>query len=393
MSDEIEVAETETQAPSEPLVAEMPTAEEAAEARNYSNATLRATIADMALDAAVLSVMAVAVGPRIDSWLASFAPLAGEQSYARLAVLAAVLTILHACISLPLSFYAGYTLEHRFGLSTQTPAKWLTTWLKKMGLTLLLLTPLYTGLFAIIWLTGNWWWLLAAVAMFVLGAVLGQLMPVLILPLFYKVDRLDDAETLERMEGMAGDAGLTVEGVYRLGLSEETTKANAMLAGLGKTRRVLMGDTLLSGFSPEEIDIVFAHELGHHVHKHLPKLLITSAAVAVGGFYLVHRGMIAWTGGTDASAWSTAALPAIMLLLWLYSLLVGPLQNIVSRHFERQADAYALSATGNPGAFRSAFLKLARMNKADLEPNPVEVFLLHSHPPIGERLAAAEATR
>lgn len=391
MSEVTEPTSSESTSSEEPLVAEMPSAEEAAEARNYSNATLRATLADMALDAAVLTTMAVVVGPHIDSWLAGFGPLAGDQSYARLAALAAILTILHACISLPLSFYAGYTLEHRFELSNQTRGRWFSSWLKSMGLTLVLLSALYTGLFAIIWYAGSWWWLIAAIPTYLLSAIFGQLLPVLIMPLFHKVERLEDEETTQRMELLAKSAGLTVEGVYRLGLSKDTKKANAMLAGLGKTRRVLMGDTLLSGFSPSEVDIVFAHELGHHVHRHLPKLLVASAVLSIGGYYLVHRGMIAWTGMEEPSGWPTAALPVVMLLLWVYSLLIGPLMNIVSRHFERQADSYALSATGNPGAFRSAFLKLARMNKADLEPNAVEVFLLHSHPPIGERLAAAQS--
>jgi len=367
-----------------PTTAE-PTAAELEEAKRYSQVTLGCTLADMALDLVVLASMAVVVGPWIDQWLAQTSALAGERSLLRLAVLGAAITGLHSLVSLPLSYYAGFTVEHRFGLSKQSRGGWFKTWLKKSALTLALLAVMYTGLFAIIWAAGQWWWLVAAVVFFVFSAVLGQLMPVLILPLFYKVDRIQDESSAERMQAMASGVGLSIEGVYRLGLSAETSKANAMLAGIGSTRRVLMGDTLLDEFSPDEVDIVFAHELGHHVHHHLPKLLVMAGAISVAGFYLCHLVLGAWTGA-EAALWPTAALPKVVLALTVFSLLVGPLQNFVSRHFERQADRYAIDTTKNKSAFRSAFLKLARLNKAEIESNPIEVMLLHSHPPIGERL-------
>ncbi|MEM8864832.1 MAG: M48 family metallopeptidase, partial [Planctomycetota bacterium] len=382
-------APTETTPPTEattPTVAQTPTEAEAADAKRYSRATLRCTLVDMALDIAVLVAMAIVVGPIIDRWLARFSWLGGEQSLARLAALGAVLTGLHSLVSLPLSYYAGFLVEHRFGLSTQSHRAWVANWLKKSALTLVLLTILYTGLFAIIWTAGSLWWLAAAVAFFIVSAVLGQLMPVVVLPLFYKVDPLDDDAHTQRMQSMATDAGLTIDGVYRLGMSAETTKANAMLAGIGATRRVLLGDTLLDEFTPAEIDIVFAHELGHHVHKHLPKLLAMAGATALAGFYGCHLVLVAWTGIADPAQWPVVVLPKVVLLLTLFSMLVGPIQNVLSRHFERQADRYAIDRLGDVEAFRSAFLKLARMNKADLDPDPTEVFLLHSHPPIRERL-------
>lgn len=368
-----------------------PTEAEAREAREYAQVGLRCTIADMVLDLFVLAVLAVAVGPWIDSWLKGFMQVGEDQSYARLAVFAAVVTLLHSFISLPLSYYAGHVVEHRFGLSTQTTGGWLTSWLKKTVLTLLLLVAMYTGLFAIIWSTGGWWWLAAAAAFFLMSAVLGQLVPVLVLPLFYKVEPLAGDDHTERMQGMASDAGMKIEGVYRLGMSAETTKANAMLAGLGATRRVLLGDTLLKEFSPAEIDVVFAHELGHFVRRHLPKMLALAGVTALGGFYACHLALVAWTGVEDPTLWPVASLPAVVLALTVFSMLMGPVQNLMSRQFEREADRYAIEATGDVQAFHSAFLKLARMNKAELTPGPVEVFLLHSHPPISERLALVGA--
>jgi STE24 endopeptidase len=191
------------------------------------------------------------------------------------------------------------------------------------------------------------------------------------------------------MKRLADGTGITIEGVYRLGLSADTQKANAMLAGLGGTRRVMMGDTLLEKFSPEEIEVIFAHELGHHVHKHIPKMIATGLVISLAGFWLLDRVLVAWAGIATAADAPTSSLPLVMFTLTAFMLLLSPLQNAISRHYERQCDRYALVRTNNAPAYRSAFLKLARLNKADMEPNPVEVFLLHSHPPIAERLAMA----
>jgi STE24 endopeptidase len=245
------------------------------------------------------------------------------------------------------------------------------------------------GLFWIIWNTGTYWWLIAAAAFFVMSVVLGQLAPVLFIPLFYKVEPLENAELLERMKRLAAGTGLKIEGVYRLGLSADTTKANAMLAGLGRTRRVLMGDTLLEKFSPEEIEVIFAHEIGHHVHRHIPKMIATGVVISLAGFYLLDRVLVAWADIPTAADAPTGALPLVMFTLNVFMLMLSPLQNAISRHYEVQCDTYALQRTKNRPAYRTAFTKLAKLNKADMEPNPIEVVLLHSHPPIAKRLALA----
>jgi STE24 endopeptidase len=308
----------------------------------------------------------------------------------RLLALFGIVIGLHILISVSLSFYSGYVVEHRFGLSTQSVRRWLRNWALSNVLTILLGAALNAGLFWIIWNTGQYWWLIAAAAFFVVSVVLGQLAPVLIVPLFYKVEKLDNADLNDRMKRLAEGTGITIEGVYRMGLSADTVKANAMLAGLGRTRRVLMGDTLLEKFTPEEIDVIFAHELGHHVHKHIPKMIATGVVFSLMGFWLIDRILIAWAGILDASLTPTSTLPLVMFTFTAYSLLLAPLQNAISRHYERQCDRYALQRTHNTPSYRSAFLKLAKLNKADMEPNPVEVFLLHSHPPIAERLALAD---
>jgi STE24 endopeptidase len=246
-------------------------------------------------------------------------------------------------------------------------------------------------LFWIVWNTGLYWWLIAAAAFFVVSVLLGQLAPVLIVPLFYKVEPIENAPLAERMDRLVEGTGLAIEGVYRLGLSADTQKANAMLAGLGRTRRVLMGDTLLDKFTPEEIEVIFAHEVGHHVHRHIPKMIATGLVLSLLGFWLLDRTLVWWATVPTAAEAPTSSLPLVMFTMTAFMLLLSPLQNAISRHYERQCDRYALKRTHNATAYRSAFQKLAQLNKADPDPNPIEVFLLHSHPPIKERLAMAEA--
>jgi STE24 endopeptidase len=413
-----------------------------AEARQYGRIELICDLADKALDLAYLAVATIFLARPLDDWLAGFIPRAGL----RLAAMFAIVPGLHVLLSFPLSLYSGFMIEHRFGLSRQTLGRWLWRYAKRNLLVLAFGLAMFEGLYAIIWWTGpNWWWI-AAVAFFAVSIVLGQLVPVLILPLFYKIERIDAgansdaaadpergtrasgsakaAEVARRMKRLAEGTGLSIEGVYRMDLSSETAKANAMLAGLGRTRRVIMGDTLLDGFTVDEIEVVFAHEVGHHVHRHIYKLIAIGVILSTIGFWTCDFVLRAWAGIGDTVAARSpdraadvargdlrsgdvarsgdrpqqgltydqlpvASLPLLMLWLTGFSLLLEPLQNSISRHFERQCDRYALTRTGLRAAYLSAFRKLARLNKDDPSPNPVAVFLFHSHPPISERLAMA----
>ncbi len=366
------------------------TPEQLAEARHYGKLSLICDLTDKGLDVAFLTVMALAVAVPLDAWLKPLVP----SATARLGALFAIITLAHMAVSFPLSLYAGYLLEKRFALSRQTLAQWLLRYAKRNGLALAFGLVMVIALYWIIWLTGNWWWLAAAGGFFVVTVILGQLAPVVIVPMFYKVDRLDNPELNERMTRLAAGTGLSIEGVYRLGLSAETVKANAMLAGLGRTRRVLMGDTLLDEFSPDEIEVIFAHEIGHHVFRHIRKMIVTGLIYSTIGFWVCDRILLAWAqshyGPLTAHELPVSTLPLLMLVLTLFSLLLEPLQNAISRRYERQCDSYALRRTGLREAYVSAFRKLARLNKDDPDPHPLEVFLFHSHPPIRERLAMAD---
>jgi STE24 endopeptidase len=381
--------ETAEAAATESESAEM-TPAQLAEAKEYGQRALVCDLADKVLDVAFLAVMAFLVAVPLDAWLSEFIP----SLTLRLAAIFAITTLAHMAVSFPLSFYAGYSLEHHYEMSHQTLGRWLGRYIKRNGLSLLFGLALVLGLYWIIWIVGDLWWLAAAGAFFVVTVLMGQLAPVLVVPLFYKVERLDHPELNDRMERLAAGTGLSIQGVYRLGLSEETSKANAMLAGLGSTRRVLMGDTLLDRFTPDEIEVIFAHEIGHHVFRHIRKMIFTGLIYSVIGFWVCDRVLMAWAeqhyGTLSAHDLPPSSLPLLMLVLTVFALVLEPVQNAVSRRYERQCDRYALERTGLREAYQSAFRKLARLNKDDPDPHPLEVFLFHSHPPISERLAIAD---
>jgi STE24 endopeptidase len=366
---------------------------ELSEAKRYGRLELACALADKGLDAAYLAVAAFLLARPVDAWLQGCTLLAANWSL-RLAALLLVVMAIHIAVSFPLVFYSGHVLEHRFQLSTQTFGRWLWQYFKRNLLAVAFSLALVLGLYWLIWTTGSAWWLLAAGAFFVVSIALGQLAPVLILPLFYRIEKLDAPELTERIVRLAKGTSLSIEGVYRMDLSDETVKANAMLAGLGRTRRVLLGDTLLRGFLPEEIEVIFAHEIGHHVFHHIRWIILAGLFYSAAGFWVCDRLLAAWVapGGraVDYSRLPVATLPLLLLILAVFSMLLQPLQNAVSRRFERQCDRYALERTGLKDAYLSAFRKLARLNKDDPNPHWLDVLLFHSHPSVAQRLAMAE---
>jgi STE24 endopeptidase len=357
--------------------------------KRYQRQKLLATIANMATSLAMLAALALALGPMIGPHLRE---VAGEHNrILQVMLMAIVLGVSLEAVTLPIDFWSSYLVEHQHGLSTQTLGKWIVKRLKGYAVGGVIGLGLLCGLYWVLWVTGDWWWLWATAGWLAITLVLGRLLPIVILPLFYRVTRLDDESLLGRLRRLCDGTGLTVEGVYRLHLSDETRKANAALAGLGRTRRVLLGDTLLESFTPEEIEVVFAHEVGHHVHRHLIKGVILGVVLAVVGFKIVDvvlRGAAEGLGYQGLA--DPAAMPLVLLVLALFGLLLSPMQNAISRFFEVQCDRYALARTGFKDAFRSAFAKLARMNKSDPDPNPMVVWFFYDHPPIRERLALAD---
>jgi STE24 endopeptidase len=369
------------------------TPEQLAEARQYGRYSLACTLADKGLDVVYLTVATFILARPLDAWLGhAWQPLERWASL-RLIALYFIVMLLHMVVSLPLVYYSGHVLEHRFHLSKLTLGGWIMRYLKRNALALAFGMLLILGLYWLIWTTGPWWWLAAAGAFFCVTIILGRIFPLLIMPLFYKIERLEAPELAERMNELAAGTGLGIEGVYRIALSQETVKANAMLAGVGRSRRVLLGDTLLNHFSPDEIAVVFAHEIGHHVFRHVRKMLGIGLILSIAGFWICDafmKALIAQGGEPlDYAHLPVWTLPGILLVLTLFGTLLEPLMNAISRRHERQCDRYALERTRQPAAYVSAFNKLAQQNKDDPDPHWLEVFWLHDHPPIAERLAMA----
>lgn len=299
---------------------------------------------------------------------------------------------IYFALNLPLSFYGGFILPHRFGQSTQTRKGWIVDQIKGLAvgapIGLILLELFYLALRA----AGNLWWLWAAGGLFVFNVLLSNLAPILIMPLFNKYVALgeDHKDLAERLMRLAERAKTRVRGVFKFDMSKRTKSANAALTGIGNTRRIILGDTLINEFTPDEIETVLAHELGHHVHRDVPLFIAFGTAVTMGGFYLaslVMKWAISFFGFASVS--DPAAFPALGMILGAYGLLTMPLDNTFSRWRERMADDYALESTGGGEAFASAFTRLANQNLGEVDPEKWVVFLFYSHPPLGERIAKA----
>lgn len=294
--------------------------------------------------------------------------------------------------SLPFSFYSGFLMERRYGLSNQTLRSWLADQLKGLLVLVLLGSGAAMVVYALIRRAPDGWWLPTGIIFAVVIVGLANIAPVVLLPLFYTVKPLDRESLRVRLLSLADRAGARVLGAYEWGLSAKTTKANAALTGLAGTRRILVSDTMLSDYSEDEIEVVLAHELAHHVHGDIWKGLIFESAMTLAGFFVaaqVLRASVERAGLLGPS--DVAGMPLLVLAAGAVSLVMLPLAHAMSRAYERSADRFALELTRNPGAFISAMKRLAAQNLAEEHPSKFVEWLFYSHPPIRERIAAAQA--
>jgi len=296
-------------------------------------------------------------------------------------------------LNLPLSYYSGFILPHQYDLSTQTFTSWVIDQVKGILVGGILGGLLLEIVYAVLRAAPETWWLWAGGLLLLFNVLLSNLAPVLLFPIFYKVKPLGEEhqELVERLTALAQAAHTQVKGVFQFDMSRRTKQANAALMGLGNTRRIVLGDTLLSEFTNEEIETVIAHELGHHVHKDIPTGILIGSLMTLAGLYLASLGL-KWgvnTFGFESPA-DIAAFPLFGLVTALYGLVTMPLENAFSRWRERNADIYALQATGKGEAYASALVRLANQNLADVEPEGWVEFLLYSHPALGKRIKIAK---
>ena len=316
----------------------------------------------------------------------------GVDDAMNVVVMTIVLVLILQVVELPFAFYQGFLLEHRYGLSTQSMGHWISDYMKGVGVGIVLAVAGTFVVFAALRnAPGNWWWISAAI--FALATIgLAQLAPVVLLPIFYKFKPLDRPALVDRLMSLATRARTDVVGVFEWVLSGHTRKANAALAGMGKTRRILLSDTLLADYSEDEIEVILAHELAHHVHRDLWRGIAVSAVSLAAGFYLADVMLRTFADSLGLRGISDpAALPVLLLFGGLWSLIVMPFANAVSRAQERAADRYALTTTRNVDAFVTAMKRLSQQNLAEEYPSPLVRWLFYSHPPIRERIDAARA--
>ncbi len=316
----------------------------------------------------------------------------GLEEGMTVAVLTIPIVLILQAVEFPFAYYQGHLLEHRYGLSTQSAGHWLADQAKGVALGVVLAVAGTAVVYAALRQSPEHWWWMSAAVFAAATVVLARIAPVLLLPIFYTFKPLDRPVLVDRLLALATRARTDVVGVFEWVLSGHTRKANAALAGMGRTRRILLSDTLLADYSEDEIEVILAHELAHHVHRDLWRGIAVQSIALAGGFFVANVALRSVADRLGLRGISDpAGLPALMLAGGAWSFLVMPIANAVSRAQERAADRYALQTTRNVDAFVTAMKRLSQQNLAEEYPSPVVRWLFYSHPPIRERIDAARA--
>jgi STE24 endopeptidase len=371
-------------------VATMPTSTDSPETRRYNRLRRWLSAADLVIGLLLLVVL-LATG-----WNGTLRDYAmhGAYEHYTLAVFLYVLMLMliGKLLGLGLDYY-GYRLEHRYHLSNQKLRAWVWDETKGLLVGVALATIVAELLYFIIRQFPQNWWLIAWAAFLGLFVLMAQLAPVVLFPIFYKFEPLEDAELKARLVALSARAGTRVRGVYKWNLSEKTKKPNAALTGLGNTRRIILADTLLEHYSADEIEAVLAHELGHHVHRHILKSIAVQAGVTLLGFWAANEILQYAVEHSNIflRVSDFANLPLLVLTSTVLSLLLLPALNAYSRYNERQADRYAFQSIASVEPFISSMNKLADQNLAERSPARWVEWFFQSHPAISRRVAAAEA--
>ena len=359
-------------------------------ATRYHRLRRRASLVGTGLAALLLTLLVTTGG---SAALRDFAESVSGGSFLLTIVFYVVMLALASeALQLPIAYYQGVTLERRYGLSTQAPAGWWVDHVKAEGIGLLFGVPAALLIMGLLSWTPDEWWAIAAVCFVAVLILLARFAPVVLLPLFYEFKPLQRQELVTRLVALADRAGARVLGVFEWRLGDRTRKANAALTGIGRTRRILVSDTLLADHSDEEIEVILAHELAHHVHHDIWSGLAVQAGLIAAGFYLADRVIARLSGSFGlAGKGDVAVLPLLLLAAGAVSIALMPLFHALSRWHERRADRYALDLTGNATAFVSAMTRLGAQNLAEERPSRLVEILFHSHPPMADRIAAAHS--
>jgi len=360
------------------------------ESRRYNRIKRWLSVADFAIGLGLLVVL-LATG-----WTGTIRDLAlrgASQNYSYAVFLYVLMLILVGkAIGVPLDYYS-FRLEHSYNLSNQRLRSWLWDEFKSLLVGLVMATIAVELLYMLMRQSPQYWWVIAWAMFLGLMVLLAQLAPVVLFPIFYKFEPLENEELKHRLVVLSERAGTRVRGVYKWHLSEKSKKANAALTGLGATRRIILADTLLDNYSDDEIEAVLAHELGHHVRRHMLKSIFVQAGITLFGFWLANYVLSYAVERLDMFERMSdfASLPLLVLVSTVLSFLLMPALNAYSRFNERQADRYCFQSLASVAPFISSMNKLAEQNLAEKTPARWVEWLFHSHPATGKRIAAAQA--
>lgn len=356
-------------------------------AKNYEKIKLAVGIVE-GIASLVILVLFLILGysKKLEIYAFSFT----SNPYLALVIFGAVVGIFSSLLSFPLDYVFGYRLEHKFELSNLTFGGWINEKIKAALVGAVIGAPIALLFY---WLISGYelWWLYLACIVWVYSVLLAQIAPVLIFPLFYKFTKIENEGLTDKLMALCEKAGFKLSGVYKFNMSKTTKKANAAFTGMGKTKRIILGDTLLETFTDDEIETVFAHELGHYKKGHIRKNILFSLVGTFMGLFVMSK-IYLWLLPMFGflHPWEIGALPLLALIAAVFSFFTTPIAAGLSRKFEFEADRFALDTTGDLDSYRSSMLKLARQNLANEEPNKLVEFWSYSHPSIKRRIEAAE---
>jgi STE24 endopeptidase len=314
----------------------------------------------------------------------------GPSAPSTVAAYVLLLAAVHQVWSFPLAFYQSFILERRYGLSSEPLRAWMVDHLKAATISGALALAASQVVYLSLRWSPRWWWAASAACFIAAVLLLARIAPTALLPLFYRFRPLDRRALTEKLLSLSARARVPAIGVYEWGLGAKTRRANAALVGTGSTRRILLSDTLLADYTDEEIEVILAHELGHHVHNDIQRGLVMESAFVAGSFALAALALSRlWQPFGLAGPSDVAGLPLLTTAAALLAAAAHPVLNAISRRRERRADEFALTLTGQPSAFMTAMRRLAAQNLAEERPSHTALWLFHTHPPLDQRIEIA----
>jgi STE24 endopeptidase len=291
---------------------------------------------------------------------------------------------------IPFDIYHTFVLEIKYGFSTITWRLWLTDLIKSVIISISLLGILLSAMMAFILYLPTSWWFWAWIFFTLFEILILWLYPVVIAPLFNKYEPVKDESLREQITALMAKAGLKTKGIFQVDEGKRSKHTNAYFTGIGKSKRIVLYDTLLASHAADEILSILAHEIGHWQKKHILKQLVFTVAASLVVLYIVYRivnvPVLYRTFGVPATA-----IYAGLFLVSLYFSCIGffasPIGAAIMRRYEREADSIAVELTGSAKPMINALKRLAKDNLANLHPHPLYVWFYYSHPPLLERIS------